>query len=100
MPACSLSKLRVYVSCLAENMIWKYLDLNRNFKLDSDPVEWRFALTALGFTDANMMGFMNFLDTDRDDAISLQVSTASRQIHFKIPLYCVFTLRFAYHAYS
>ena len=85
MPACSLSKLRVSVSCLAENMIWKYLDLNRNFKLDSDPVEWHFALTALGFTDANMMGFMNFLDTDRDGAISLQVSTASRQIHFKIP---------------
>ena len=51
-----------------------YLDQNRNFKLDSTPKEWPYALKALGISDDNLMGFMMFLDANHDGAISLQVS--------------------------
>ena len=58
-------------------MIWAHLDLNRNFKLDSEPREWPFALAALGLSGDHMAGYLAFLDHNRDGAISLQVCTES-----------------------
>jgi cysteine-rich repeat protein len=58
---------------LAEGMIWAHLDLNRNFHLDTQPIEWPFALKALGLSDDHLQGYMMFLDSNRDGSISLQV---------------------------
>jgi hypothetical protein len=62
-------------------MIWARLDLNRNFHLDSEPSEWPFALAALGLSDDHMMGYLHFLDHNRDGSISLP---ASKKTHVEI----------------
>ena len=54
-------------------MIWAKLDKNRNFKLESNPKEWPYALEALGISDEHKMGYMMYLDTNHDGAISIQV---------------------------
>jgi hypothetical protein len=54
-------------------MIWAKLDKNRNFKLESNPKEWPYALEALGISEGNKMAYMTYLDTDIDGAISMQV---------------------------
>ena len=54
-------------------MIWAHLDLNRNFHMDTQPMEWPFALMALGLSEAHIAGFMHYLDQNKDGAISLQV---------------------------
>lgn len=67
-------------------MIWAHLDLNRNFHLDSEPIEWPFALAALGLSDDHMMGYLHFLDHNRDGSISLQVMR--RTILWTLRLIC------------
>jgi hypothetical protein len=57
-------------------MIWAKLDKNRNFKLESNPKEWPYALEALGISDGNKMAYMTYLDKDSDGAISMQVENA------------------------
>ena len=77
MLSCFFRILRLLENVSSEGMIWARLDLNRNFHLDSEPKEWPFALSALGLTDHHMMGYLAFLDHDRDGAISLPVCSPS-----------------------